>query len=205
MWYTKKIKENNIDINEQDEGRKMKQIRNILIGGERQAGKTYLVKRLIDELSADNNIKGYYTLADKADENTGVFKIYMYPANENIENRKKTNENCIGSSDGKERKINKETFEKLGVSLLSNIGKDDIVVMDEVGFFESEVKPFTSKVCETIESENYVIATIKEKYDNEYINKVRNYKDREDAIFVHVTPDNREEVFAELEKIVKTW
>ncbi len=181
----------------------MEKIKKILIGGEKKAGKTFLVQRLVRLLPG--NIKGYYTLADKADENTGVFKIYMYPASETVENRKQTEENCIGSSDGKKRKINKATFENLGVSLLSEVDKDDVVVMDEVGFFESEVKPFTDKVCEIIESKNYVIATIKEKYDNEYINKVRNYKEREDAIFVHVTDENREEVFAELEKIVKTW
>lgn len=186
----------------------MEKIKKILIGGEKQVGKTFLVQRLVSELrNRGKQIKGYctYMQRDIIDKANNGFNIYMHPACVAIENRKETEENCIGSSNGKERIINEKIFADLGVRLLANIKKDDVVIMDEIGFFEADVKEFTDKVCELIENENTVIAVVKEKYDNEYINKVRAYKDREDTIFVQVTEESREEVFTELEKIVKEW
>lgn len=184
----------------------MDSIKNILIGGDKEVGKTYLVNRLKDELK-DKNIQGYFTQMhkDKVDEENNGFKIYMYPANQSIKNRKETKENYIGSCNRIDKTINKETFAKLGVELLSDADKADVIIMDEIGFFEAGVNEFTQKVYEAIEGPKHVIATIKERYDNDYINNVRAYKDREDTIFIRLTKENRDEVFAQLEKIVKAW
>ncbi len=184
----------------------MDSIKNILIGADKGVGKTYLVNKLKEELK-DKNIQGYFTLMhkDKIDENNNGFKIYMYPANQSIENRKETKENYIGSCNKIDKTINKDIFAKLGVELLSEADKDDVVIMDEIGYFESDVDEFTKKVYEVLEGPNHVIATIKERYDNDYINNVRAYKDREDTIFIKLTKENRDEVFAQLEKIVKAW
>lgn len=186
----------------------MEKIKKILIGGEKQVGKTFLVQRLAKELcDSGKHLTGYYTLMhnDKVDERNEGFMIYMYPACEPLANRQETKVNFVGSCNGKDKIINEVVFEDMGVKLLSNVQEDDVVIMDEVGFFEANVKAFTDKVFEIFENGAYVIATVKEKYDNDYINKVRGYKDREDTIFVQVTEENREEIFEQLEKIVKEW
>lgn len=185
----------------------MDSIKNILIGGEKGIGKTYLVHKLIEQLQGKKNIKGYFTLMhkDKIDQELNGHEIYIYPAELSIENRKEDQSNLIGCSDGKTRKINTNVFKTLGVELLSNYDDSSVVIMDEIGFFESDIVKFTSKVFEALESNSKCIVVVKEKYDNEYINKVREYKEKENTIFVQLTKENRDEVFTLLEKIVKAW
>ena len=80
-----------------------------------------------------------------------------------------------------------------GVKLLEDCFKaySDLIVMDELGFFESNAALFQNKVLEILDSDTPVLGVLKQK-DIPFLNNIRN---RNDVTIFVVTHGNRDEVF----------
>ena len=92
-----------------------------------------------------------------------------------------------------------DSFDVGIVSILEKSLRDkDIIILDELGFFENDSEKFKRKIYELLDSNKVILGTIKD-YDCEFLN---NLKKREDILLIEVTKENREEILDELVKIV---
>lgn len=169
--------------------------KHILICGERNAGKTTLIEKLIKEL--DVPVYGFFTRKFKADKE-GSYSIHIFsPAETEF---KKTAANHVGGSDGRQCRANISAFDNLGVELLRQ--RPGIVVMDELGVLETGSSRFCNSVLEHLDVDGHVIATIKAKYGVEFLDKVRSHPKAE---LYNITVENRDSLYNELLPIIRSW
>lgn len=154
----------------------------------RRTGKTTLVNRLIECTS--KNVRGFQTarLMNVQDEN-GLHPLYIFPAGKNIV---VDNKHCLGYCGKGVHKVNNDVFNSLGVKLISSDNKDDLIVMDEVGFMEMEATQFKKKIFDVLESKNPVLIMLKDKPGISFLDEIKNRKDIE---LINMTIENRDEVF----------
>lgn len=158
----------------------------IIIQGKRGVGKSTLIRLLLSEYSTDN-IYGFFTKKE-APADDGFCKVYMHDAH--CKKRFYNDENLIGRCKACHGTANPSTFDKLGVHLLEDIPQDAVVVMDELGFFESDAHLFQSKVLDILSSSRTVIAAIKDK-ETDFLDTIRSTE--KNNIF-NITEDNRDEL-----------
>lgn len=170
--------------------------RHILICGERGAGKSTLIERLLREYQGP--VYGYFTRSTPRDEN-GFHSIYIHPAG--AAKRLRSEANHIGDCNGRERSVNLRVFETLGVEYLRH-GGDGLIVMDELGFMEAGANDFCNAVLNCLAEDTHVIACVKARFDVPFLCKVRSCPKGE---LYAVTPENREELYYELTPIVRGW
>ena len=172
--------------------------RHILIVGERQVGKSTLIRRLLDH--TDRPVCGFMTKILPADK-TGFHPIYIHPAAQAVEDRVYTPENLIGTCDTKIHNVNQAAFDTFGVEYLTDLLKDGIAVMDELGFMEVCSEAFTSKVLEVLDGDIPVLAAVKTRTDIDFLNAVRAHPKAQ--VFT-ITEDNRGELFDTLLPILQS-
>lgn len=168
----------------------------ILICGARGAGKSTLVERLLREYKKP--VYGYFTRSTPRDEG-GFHSIYMHPAG--ATERPRSEANHIGDCNGRERSVNLQVFETLGVEYLKH-GADGLIAMDELGFMEVGAKDFCAAVLGCLAGDTHVIACVKARFDVPFLDQVRGCPKGE---LYTVTPENREELYNELLPIVRGW
>ncbi|NCO27820.1 MAG: hypothetical protein COS15_02145 [Caldiserica bacterium CG02_land_8_20_14_3_00_36_38] len=89
-----------------------------------------------------------------------------------------------------------EGFENLGVKSLKNaLESKDLVVMDELGFLESEAESFKRTVFEVLKSDRFVLGIIKAER-NPFLDEVAKCVE-----IVEVTEKNRDNLSQELRRI----
>ena len=173
-------------------------MRHILICGERNSGKTALFERLLQECRMP--VYGFVTSITTTRED-GYHEIYMFPAGE--ADRTERKENHVGSCNMKERMVNLEVFEQMGLRLLQEAKPDGVITMDELGFMEAGAPAFCEAVLKCLDGEIPVLATVKAGGpDVEFLNRVRNHPN---ADLYRVSPDHVEELYQILSSIVESW
>lgn len=149
----------------------------IFLTGDRQIGKSTLIEKLLQELKAQNpdlKIGGFFTKA-------GDFDVLMHYAS--------TPESSfvIGK-----RKIGgfTDVFNTKGVSLLcdTRIQNPDLILMDELGWMESNAQTFASEVLKTLDGRTQVIGVLRKDCSAALIEEI---KRRADVEVVEVTKQNR--------------
>lgn len=176
-------------------------IKQIVLGGNSGNGKTFLIERLLKEAYVP--VYGYMTLMHRENLlNEKGYPVFIYPAGIPSDKRIESEENFLGYCNKGVRQIDTSVFSGLGVKLLSDIPEKGIAVMDELGYFEADVTPFTDKVFEVFSGNSYIIASVKERYDIPFLNKIRSLPG---ILFKTVTPENRDALFEELAPIVRSW
>ena len=188
----------------------------ILLGGLPGSGKSYLLKRLINVIRESNGGKlktaGFCTklYVDQGDEcrmrteshgkSAGDrFRLYMFPADKEAEDQNLNEEYLLGEFTEGDKRVNADRFRTYGVSLLSDIPEDALVIMDEIGTFEQNVTEFTDKVFEVLSGPNPVLAVVKEREGSDFLAKVRTFPG---TLFYNVTEENRDELAELLQVIV---
>lgn len=93
-------------------------------------------------------------------------------------------------------------FENGVLSILDKSLKNrNLIVLDELGCTENNIDIFTSKIFEILNSEKIAFGVLKD--DNcEFINEIKN---RDDVIVLTVTEENRDYLFKEVVKILKSF
>ncbi len=180
----------------------MKEIRKIALGGEIGTEKTSLIKKLLN--AAQIPVAGFMTELDRnvKDEN-GMFPLYIYPAAMPVSERTKTDANLLGACAGREQhKSYTEKFDKLGTEMLAGAPEGSIIVMDELGFLETQAHRFINEVRRVLDSDAYVIMTIKDRFDVPFLNELR---ELEQISYYRVTEENRDPLAENLCDIVRMW
>lgn len=168
----------------------------ILIGGERGAGKSTLIEKLLQ--SNARPVYGFITKRLEADA-TGFHPIYIHPAG--AAERAYTQENLIAMCNSKIHDPALDVFNVLGVRYLE-AKPGGIVVMDELGFLESRADAFVKKVMETLDGDIPVLAAVKTRFDVPFLNEVRAHPK---AALYTVTPENRDALYEELLPVIQSW
>ena len=118
----------------------MDERKHILICGDVGVGKSTLIARLLKQSPRPRY--GFITKKLEPDAD-GFHPIYIHPAG--AKERVFSRENCIGTCDRRIHNINLNVFDTLGVSYLQ-AEPDGVILMDELGFMESQAEAFTRAV-----------------------------------------------------------
>jgi nucleoside-triphosphatase THEP1 len=169
-------------------------ISNLVLRGARGAGKTTLVKRVVDSRRRDLRMAGVITLK----ETSGLVTIRAWDTFGLFEGgpvEVVLDEGGILRTAG---------FEGLGVwALRRGLDAAECIVVDELGRFENDCPLFRDAVLRTFASRKPVLAALKA----EHTPFLDGLADRRDTVCRIVTPDNREalypEVLRDLEEAVR--
>ena len=168
------------------------QVRHILICGERGVGKSTLIERLLSACPRPRC--GFITKMQPAGKD-GFHPIYIHPAAQSDEDRTYTETNLIGTCDSRTHLSRLDAFNILGVQYIREASPSGIIVMDELGFFESKAEKFTSAVLHALSGDIPVIAAVKKRTDVPFLNAVRAMP-KTDTFYI--TPENRDALYEQL-------
>ncbi len=173
------------------------EIKNILLTGEIQVGKSTIINKIIEKYFKDKTVSGFKTLPFYEDGE----KQGYYIENQLEKGVSSSGDNIVGRVIKEEQRCFgiKETFEKMGVSILESAlnSNSELILIDELGFFENDAECFKSKIKEVIESDMRTIGVLKKK-DTEFLNFI---KSRADVMIIEVDKVNREGI----EEIIKEY
>ncbi len=157
----------------------------ILIVGGRGVGKSTLIKRLLSELKC--SVWGFET---KKEENGD---IYIYEAGKP---HVQSEENLVGNCVNQKPTVFPLAFERFARKLCEPDG--DVIVMDELGFMESQSETFCNAVLRLFDGKTPIIAAVKEK-NTAFLETVRTHKN---ARVFHISAENRDALFDEVRDFV---
>ncbi len=161
-----------------------------LMIGPRGVGKSCLISGILKEL--DCPVFGFYTKKEDAlaREDLGS-PIYIYDTGTA---RIQKEENLLGYCKNHRFITRPEAFDRWGPKLLQAVPEGGILVMDELGFMESEAKEFCAAVLQRLDGRVPVLAAVKDK-DTAFLDRVRSHKN---AVCFYITEENREDLFQEV-------
>ena len=174
--------------------------RHILITGERGAGKSTLIERLLEACPRPRY--GFVTKMRPAGPD-GFRPVYIHPAGDPPAARVFTPGNCVGACDSRTHRPDPAVFDGLGAVYIRAARPGGVIVMDELGFFEAKAEVFTAAVLEALAGDIPVIAAVKARTDVPFLNAVRAMPKAE---LYSVTPENREALYATLlSRVRELW
>lgn len=170
---------------------------NIFLTGPRDVGKSTIIEGVLDSFTG--TVGGFNTRLQLLNDGSRAFIMDSF----NLEPAP----NCkpyickLGPS-GRLEPISK-TFDGFGTRILDDClqKKVEIIVMDELGIFESEARYFQDKVKLCLSSRIPVLGVIKAK-ENSFLNEISN---RLDVQVVEVTLENRDQIKLEIENIINNY
>ncbi len=169
-------------------------IRNIFLTGPRNVGKSTIIKAVLALF--DGTIGGFVTLPKLLTNERRVFLMDSF----NLEYPKNYIPYiCQFGRDGSLEPILR-TFDDFGVRILKDaLQKEvDLIVMDELGVFESAAKSFQEEVKLCLASSIPVLGVIKAK-DTKFLREI---SDRTDVQVLDITIDNRRQMQNKIQNII---
>lgn len=171
-------------------------MRHILISGERGAGKSTLIARLVSAF--DGPVYGFCTKRLLEPDAEGLYPIYIHRAATKAEERSYSEANLAGRCDSRLHDRRTAVFDTLGAAYINEARPSGIIVMDELGFMERDALLFQKAVLDALNGDIQVIAAVKARRDVEFLNRVRN---SEKADVYDITESNREALYNKLAKL----
>ncbi|MHB8963227.1 MAG: nucleoside-triphosphatase [Saccharofermentanales bacterium] len=162
-------------------------MKHIFITGDIGIGKSTLIGKLLS-LYPDKKPHGFYTKKKPVQPDGGCC-VYIHPAQEAKRHYNKAN--CIAACAVGHVQIYGYVLDTAGAALLSGIPPMSLVVMDELGFFESEAPAFCSKVLNILDSDCSVIGVVRDAA-TPFLDAVRT---RPDVAIYRMTMENRDTLF----------
>lgn len=161
----------------------------IVIRGARGVGKSTLIRRLLEAVPAKPG--GFLTKKAPPDAD-GVERIHIYPAGQP---QLPSEANCVGACQaGHLLDRRKDVFDTLGVAYLKDTAGRNVLLMDELGFMESEASDFRRAVLNALDGDIPVIAAVKDKAVP-FLEQVCAHPD---AQVWRITPDSRDALFHDI-------
>lgn len=165
----------------------------ILLTGEKQAGKSFLIRRLLE--GETRPLYGFVTKME-AEDSSGLRPVYMHPASEKQSDWAYTKANLVGLCNRERvQEIFPRTFETLGLSLLVQARPDGLIVMDELGYMESIAPRFTQQVLTLLAGDIPVLAAVKKRPGVPFLEQVWNTPG---ALKYELTPQTRQSLYETL-------
>lgn len=159
----------------------------ILLTGEIQVGKTTVIKRFLDEtgLTADG-FRTYWKPSE--DGGTDLFiRPYGDPKADGLVFR------CAHRLDCR-RWVYADAFDMAADAFMHDCGKKDIVIMDELGFMETEAHAFRRAIMERLNKDKPVLGVIKPR-STPFLDGIRALPNVETVL---VTTENRDCIYSTL-------
>ena len=100
------------------------------------------------------------------------------------------------------KEIFPNVFDTLGSAYLQDTAACRVIVMDELGFMESEARAFRAAVLGVLDGEVPVLAAVKDRMDVPFLHQVCAHPRAE---VVPIDTQNRDALFHRLLPIVKSW
>lgn len=160
-----------------------------LIVGERGVGKSTLIQRVLK--ACKRPVYGFETKKEEALADELGIPVYIYEA---LHERRQTKENLIGYCNNKCFDATAETFERFSPKLRKHIPSDSIILMDELGFMETQAKEFCSAVSTLLDGDIPIIAAVKDR-PIPFLEKIRAHPN---AKCFYITPNNRDELYQQV-------
>ncbi|MEL7603487.1 MAG: nucleoside-triphosphatase [Bacillota bacterium] len=173
----------------------MPQPLHILLTGEIGAGKSTLARRLLAH--SERPLYGFVTLRQPPDADN-IARTCIYPVN--AAERICSDANTVGFHDGKAPTAFPAVFDSLGVALLQ-APKEGLLLMDELGFYESAAIRFQQEVLRALDGDTPVLAVVKQR-ETPFLDEVRAHKN---ARLFTVTAEARDALYEELLPLVLQW
>lgn len=167
-------------------------MKHILLCGERGAGKSTLIRRLLAHNARP--LGGFITLRLKTADENGFYPIHLYPAAQPESERTSDSANLVGICDSRTSVRHSEVFDTLGTQFIESSPRGALIVMDELGFLENDAQRFQSAVLRALDSDTPVLAAVKPK-DTPFLRAVREHKNAE-VFFIDA--QSREELYETL-------
>ena len=159
---------------------------NILLQGDRNTGKTYLIRRIIEQYNNTLSMAGFFT--EKTDEGIVLFRVW-----DNFELLDSGPVEIIYRE--KDRTVRQKVFERLGVwSIERAMEHSELMVFDELGRFEQTCEKFTAAVRSALAHATPVLGALKSE-GNVFLESIRR---REDVSLFTITTETRERVHREV-------
>lgn len=160
-------------------------VNNLFLTGDVQVGKSTIIKRVIQNLGikvGGFNTQRYY-------EQDQLVGFYMESLNDHALSGEHP---LIGHCRDRNWVAVPDTFDHYGVTILRECmqHKDRLIIMDELGFFESEAYEFQNMVSTCLNSDVPVLGVLKQ-HNTPFINSI---KERKDLILLTTTSANRDRI-----------
>lgn len=160
---------------------------NVLIVGARGAGKTTLIRRVLESL--DCPVWGFET------EKEGD-QVHIYDA---VAEHVPTEENLVGLCGETRGFPVKEGFDRYAPRILAPVKAGSVMIMDELGYLESSSELFCRAVLERLGGRGPVIAAVKDR-DTAFLSSVRSHPG---CRCFFITEENRDALYEEVLDFVK--
>lgn len=166
-----------------------------LIVGARQVGKSTMIRRVLREINRP--VFGFETRKEDelADAERGS-PIYIYPAGQA---HVQTADNLVGYCKDKRPEVCREAFDRFAPSL-KNPPPHSMVVLDEIGFMESESEPFCTQILALLEGDVPVIAAVKHN-STPFLDQVKQHPN---CRCFQITEENRDALFEQVLAFVRS-
>lgn len=170
-----------------------KAVKNILLSGQPEVGKTTLIMKILAELPF--KARGFYTQEIRDKGVRKGFKIRTLDGREGVLAHMDSPSPQRVSKYG----VNVEEFERIGVKVLEEaLEQGSPVVIDEIGKMELYSKRFRETLLKVLDRSPLVIATIGQQREP-FIERV---KSRPDVAILAVTLENRDSLVAKVKELV---
>lgn len=162
----------------------------IFLTGGIQVGKSTMLRRLLAEFPAVP-CAGFRTVTGPGPEGS-IGAVYLVPADGEtlfLPERK------VGLRLGHARGIESfpAAFDEFGTACIEAPGR--LILMDEIGRMEREAPRFSEAVLRRLDGDTPILGVVQSRADTPLANAIRCH---EKVLLAEVTPENREEVFAQL-------
>lgn len=170
-------------------------MKHALIVGARGVGKSTLIQKVLKEMNRPAS--GFLTKKEtgQADGHSGR-PVYIYDPGMP---HGRLSENQVGACSDHGFMVKKGAFDRYAPKLLAPVPEGHIVVMDEIGFMESEEKLFCGAVLSLLDGDVPVIAAVKNK-DVPFLERVRSHPK---CRCFFITEENRDALYHEVMDFMK--
>jgi len=161
----------------------------VFLTGEMQVGKSTVIAEFFEHSS--KTVDGFMTYWECSD--AGFDKLYLapYTPHQSASPHKRLlgNRNEVKTDFIPVDNII-EVFDAYGKSLLDNSGKCDYIVMDELGFLESNAEAFIASIMERVDGDAPIIGVLR----NCEVSFIQEIRAHENVVLKDVTIENRGEI-----------
>ncbi len=155
----------------------------ILITGERHTGKSTLIKKIwtfLTETFPDIVITGFLTGLEQNNKNKRILRFITVDTKENLILAAGKDNNRMCAEAG--------AFDKATTMLKNMESSGKILIIDELGYLESESIKFQTEVLELINQANFSIIVVR-KMKTLFLDQIRSLNN---SVLIEVTQENRE-------------
>lgn len=168
--------------------------RNILVTGPPRCGKSTLIEKVVDRI--EGPVIGFFTSEIKGKGGRAGFSIKTLDGREGILAHQDIKSQFSVGKYG----VNLKDIDSIAVPSIMPGGRDEIIVIDEIGKMECLSSVFKETLIRVLNLPNWIIGSIAEKGGL----FTQGIKERGDVMVIKITPQNREILVDQILDFIKT-